>query len=93
MRQRQLKPLLADEDSTARYISSAETTVLQKLLWYKKSGSVSEKQWDDILGVLKVQAGALDYDYLARWAVELGVSDLLEKAFDDAGITPPHLSQ
>lgn len=92
MRQRQLKPLFADEDSTARYISSAETTVLQKLLWYKKGGGVSEKQWDDILGVLKVQADALVYDYLIRWATELGISGLLEKAFDDAGITPSDLS-
>lgn len=87
MRLRQLKPLLADEDSTARYISSAETTVLQKLLWYKKGGGVSEKQWDDILGVLKVQAGTLDYDYLNAWAAELGISDLLNNAFADAGIT------
>lgn len=87
MRLRQLKPLLADEESTARYISSAETTVLQKLLWYKKGGGISEKQWDDILGVLKVQAITLDYDYLRRWAAELGISDLLNNAFADAGIT------
>ena len=91
MRQRQLKPLLPDDDSTARYISNAETTVLQKLLWFKKGGGVSEKQWDDIQGVLKVQAGSLDYGYLRRWAIELGVTDLLEQALTDAGFyeSPP----
>lgn len=92
MQQRQLKPLLADEDSTARYISNPETTVLQKLIWFKKGGGVSEKQWDDILGVLKVQSDSLDYEYLRRWASELGVADLLSKALADAGTTDSQLA-
>ncbi|MDX2044791.1 MAG: hypothetical protein SF097_26505 [Acidobacteriota bacterium] len=92
MQQRQLKPLLADEDSTARYISNPETTVLQKLLWFKKGGGISEKQWDDILGVLKVQSDSLDYEYLRRWASELGVADLLSKALADAGSTDSQLA-
>ena len=41
----------------------------------------------DILGVLKVQGEKLDLDYLKMWAKELGVSELLEKAFVDVGIT------
>lgn len=92
MQRRQLKPLLADEDSTARYISNPETTVLQKLLWFKKGGGISEKQWDDILGVLKVQSDSLDYEYLRRWASELGVADLLSKALADAGSTDSQLA-
>jgi hypothetical protein len=51
-----------------------------KLKWYRQGGEVSENQWRDIIGVLKVQAGRLDLGYLQNWAAELGVSDLLERA-------------
>jgi hypothetical protein len=87
MQKRQLKPLLPEDESTARYVSSAETTVLQKLLWFRKGGGVSEKQWDDIQGVLKVQAETLDYAYLRHWAAELGITELLDRALADAGLT------
>jgi hypothetical protein len=52
------------------------------------SGCISDRQWSDLLSVLKVQANALDYDYLRHWAAEIGVDDLLLRAFDDAGVTP-----
>src|SRR5437867_3098880 len=59
------------------FFASAEDTVLAKLEWYRKGGCVSDQQWRDLLGIIKVQAGALDRDYLVRWAGELGVTDLL----------------
>ena len=62
------------------YFASAEDTVLAKLEWYRKGGCVSDKQWRDLLGVLKVQAGGLDRAYLAEWAGKLGVADLLNSA-------------
>jgi hypothetical protein len=62
--------------------------VLQKLWWFRQGNEVSEHQWRDALGILKVKADQLDYDYLKHWAARLAVSDLLEKAFDDAGIDP-----
>ncbi len=76
-------PLLPGEASSARNLASAETIVLQKLLWFKKGGSVSEKQWNDILGVLKVQGGRLDEAYLRQWASTLGVSELLNRAISE----------
>lgn len=71
------------------YFASAEDTVLAKLEWYRKGGEVSDRQWRDLLGVLKVQAGALDRNYLKQWADELGVADLLRRAMDDAGLRRP----
>ncbi|MBE7469220.1 MAG: hypothetical protein DPW09_25790 [Anaerolineae bacterium] len=76
---RETQVVTAEPEQTA-YIASAEDTVLTKLEWYRLGGEVSERQWRDVLGVLKVQADRLDLDYLRRWAVELGVADLLEKA-------------
>ncbi len=69
------------------FFASAEDTVLAKLDWYRKGGGVSDRQWRDLLGVLKVQSGRLDRDYLDNWARELGVTDLLQRAWNEAGWT------
>ncbi|MBE7503631.1 MAG: hypothetical protein HS113_25745 [Verrucomicrobiales bacterium] len=42
--------------------------------------------WRDVLGVLKVQADALDRAYLRDWAARLNLTDLLRRALDDAGL-------
>ena len=67
-------------------IASPEGTILNKLEWYRMGGDVSDRQWNDILGVLKVQGTNLDIVYLERWAADLNVTDLLERAFVDAGL-------
>ena len=58
--------------------------ILVKLDWYRMGDELSERQWRDVIGVLKVQAERLDLDYLRQWAQELGVSDLLERALSGA---------
>jgi hypothetical protein len=58
---------------------SAEDTVLAKLDWFRRGGEVSERQWSDVVGVLRV-SGPLDRAYLDDGARELGVADLLERA-------------
>ena len=88
MRAREGKKLVEGDDLTVRFVSNPETTVLQKLWWFRRGNEVSGQQWRDVLGVLKVKADRLDYDYLKHWAAKLAVSDLLEKALDDAGIAP-----
>ena len=62
----------------------AEDTILSKLEWYRMGGEVSERQWRDIFGVLKTRVGELDPAYLQRWAKELKVSDLLERALKES---------
>jgi hypothetical protein len=60
--------------------ATPEDVVLSKLEWYDAGGRVSERQWGDMAGLLRIHRGALDLPYLRRWAAELRVSDLLERA-------------
>ncbi len=67
------------------WMASAEDVILAKLDWFRKGGKVSDKQWRDVLGVLKVQGERLDFAYLESMAGRFGLADLLERARDDAG--------
>jgi hypothetical protein len=69
-----------ETDSLQIYLCSAEDIILNKLEWYKLGEKISERQWLDVLGVIKVQGNLLDIEYLRHWAKELDISDLLEKA-------------
>lgn len=71
------------EEASARF-ASPEDTILSKLEWYRRGGETSERQWRDVLGVLKTRAGELDIDYLLKWAKELSVSDILDGAISEA---------
>ncbi len=77
---------LNQDDPTSIYVASAEDTMLAKLQWYRQGGGVSDRQWNDVIGVLKVQDASLDRAYLAEWARELGLTDLLCRALEDAGL-------
>jgi hypothetical protein len=67
-------------DGQSLIIKSPEDTVLRKLLWFREGGEVSDRQWRDILGVLRGQKGNLDVAYLQDWANRLQLSALLERA-------------
>jgi len=62
---------------------SAEDIILLKLRWYRLGNEVSERQWLDVLGVLRTQADRLDTAYLDHWAGELGVRDLWDRAREE----------
>jgi len=64
-------------------VASPEDTVLAKLEWFRLGGETSERQWWDIVGVLRVTSD-VDRAYLQRWAASLGVNDLLDRALADA---------
>ena len=60
-----------------------------RLEWYQDCGATADDQWNDILGVLKVQAPTMDLTYLRHVAPTLNVSGLLEQALIDSGIREP----
>ena len=60
-------------------VATAEDTILRKLEWYRAGGETSERQWNDLRGVLKVSGPRLDVGYLREWAPYLKVDDLLER--------------
>jgi len=60
-------------------VASAEDTILRKLEWYRAVGETSERQWNDVRGIVKVSGPQLDQAYLRLWAVHLKVDDLLDQ--------------
>jgi hypothetical protein len=68
------------ETEVSAKFASPEDTILAKLEWYRMGGETSDRQWRDILGILKTRAGEIDLDYLKKWAIDLEVADLLERA-------------
>lgn len=73
------------ETTLSANFASAEDTILSKLEWYRMGNETSERQWRDILGILKTRAGDLDLEYLKKWATDLNVADLLERALKQSG--------
>ena len=76
------KRIHPDSDRVVPF-SSPEDVVLAKLEWYRLGEEISDRQWLDVQGVLKVMAGELDYVYLESWAEKLDVKDLLNRARHD----------
>jgi hypothetical protein len=75
---------LDDESSQPIAMYTAEDVTLFKLRWYRLGWESSEQQWNDILGVLRVQSGRLDDAYMDQWSAHLGVADLLARARGEA---------
>lgn len=61
-------------------------TILRKLEWFRMGGEVSDREWNDVLGILKVQRSRLDMDYIQRWAGELNLADMLKRSLEEAEI-------
>jgi hypothetical protein len=65
-------------------VATAEDTIAQKLRWFQLGGGVSERQWSDALGVVRVRGPALDREYLRETSDALGVATLLERLLREA---------
>ncbi len=79
MKRRQRRTI-TKESGRSVFVATPEDIVLRKLLWYRKANQSSDRQWRDVLGVLKLQAERLDFHYLKSMATRLEVADLMDKA-------------
>jgi hypothetical protein len=75
----------ADMLGTRLYIASAEDVILSKLEWAKMSSS--ERQVNDVAGILRTQGNALDLEYVERWIAALGLENQWTQAKAAAGLT------
>ena len=80
-RRRTTRQTLSQDSSHEFSIASPEDTILNKLECFSAGGEVSERQWTDLIGVMRVQKDNLDRGYLERWSDELGVGLLLDRAW------------
>jgi hypothetical protein len=71
------------------YVSAPRSSCCGSSIGNRRGGGVSDQQWRDILGVLKVQAGRLDLDFLRRMSTQLQITDLLDRALLQSGLARP----
>ena len=64
------------------HIDTAEHTILRKLEGYRRGGETSERQWRDVVAIVRLQGDRLDRERLRHWAAHLGVSDLLHRVME-----------
>ncbi len=86
--QRRVCITLPDADDATLWVDAAEGTVLRKLEWFRRGGEVSDRQWRDVVSILRVQGATLDDAFLDQWAPQLGVADLLARVRAAAARTP-----
>lgn len=84
--ERKVKDKFDEELDFEYYFSAPEDIIIVKLQWFEQGNRVSERQWFDIIGVIKVQGENLDIRYLKEWSKKLGLYDLLKKAFNECSI-------
>lgn len=83
------RPRALDDAPGARLfvVASPEDTIIAKLECFRLGGETSDRQWSDIVGMMKTRPSGLDDEYLERWTRVLGVEDLLEGARKDSRAT------
>jgi len=84
--QRRRSQLVRQNPDQMLVLPTPEDIILQKLVWYRMTKNESQRQWRDVLGVMKLQGDRLDFEYLQKWAEELSLSDLLETACTESGL-------
>jgi hypothetical protein len=83
---------LLDERYPSFRVASAVEMILIKLLCYtqdlhtKADGMRDDAEWNDLVGMLKVQGPNLERDFLEDWARRLKITETLRQALVDAGV-------
>jgi hypothetical protein len=91
-----LRPLIIayqlDEDARPVRVASASEMILFKLARYqqdalsRQDGMHDDAEWNDIVGMLKVQGPDLDLALLEQWSRTLQVAETWQQALMEAGV-------
>lgn len=84
--QRRQQLVISENPLRTAWFATSEDIILQKLIWYRLGNQISDRQWRDVLGVMKVQGDQLDFNYLQEWAQRLNLIDLITQALREAGL-------
>jgi hypothetical protein len=87
LRKRELAQLAPDLPRRF-YVTSAEVILVRKLVWYRMGREVSDRQWRDVLAILKSSGARLEREYMRASAAREGVLDLFDRAASEAGLGP-----
>ena len=74
MQRRAITKILGLDVPTA----TAEDTIIAKLEWAKLGAS--DRQLEDVAGILRVRGADLDFDYIERWVTELELAEPWRRA-------------
>jgi hypothetical protein len=86
--ERGIRRTCSDDDPGSVFMTSPGVIVLRKLDSYRMTNETSDRQWRDVVGVIKVSGTRLDLPYLQRMASTLGTRALLDRALREAGRDP-----
>ena len=84
--ERRRRILVRDGPPQHLWVTAPAEQVLRKLQWYQFGGRVSERQWRDVVGILRTQHLSLDIAELTKTAASTGLEELLAAALRAAGI-------
>ena len=86
--ERRRRVIVRDNPPQHLWVTAPAEQILRKLEWYRDGGHVSERQWRDVVGLLRAQHASLDIAELTHTAASIGLTDLLAAALEAADASP-----
>ncbi len=83
--QRQITHRVAVEIEHGRFVWVGHPVdqILRKLRWFVMGGEVSDRQWRDVVSILRVQGDRIDHQELLQLADELDLGEMAHRAIAD----------